>query len=151
MPGCNLAKGSSLFSLQSKTHVCGHHACSRSVLAPSQAAMNVGRRGEPSHQPWRILVVDVQAPLWPHTCPRVCEALENVFSLAGSLAGPPRIPLLSIYAAQSPPECLLPFAVSPDLGVGVLREPLAVGQSQADPHPMGTGSGHVCTAGGVQF
>ncbi|XP_060103438.1 meiosis 1 arrest protein [Heteronotia binoei] len=76
--------------------------------------MDFGRGGQPaaasSRQPSRILVVDVCAPCWPHTCHGVCEALENVFSLVGSLAGPPRIPLLSIYAAQSrQPECLLPF------------------------------------------
>ncbi|XP_077157549.1 meiosis 1 arrest protein isoform X2 [Paroedura picta] len=79
--------------------------------------MNVGRRREPaskspatlSRQPLRILVMDICTQHWPLTCHRICEALENVFSLVASLAGPPRIPLLSIYVAQSPPECLLPF------------------------------------------
>ncbi|XP_048365798.1 meiosis 1 arrest protein [Sphaerodactylus townsendi] len=79
--------------------------------------MNSGRRGEPpgkipaahSQQPLRILVVDICAPHWTHTCHQICKALENVLALAGSLAGPPRIPLLSIYVAQSQPECLLPF------------------------------------------
>ncbi|XP_054846306.1 meiosis 1 arrest protein [Eublepharis macularius] len=83
--------------------------------------MNFGRRGDAagkiptaashSRQPLRILVVDTQAPHWAHTCHLVCEALENVFALTSSLAGPPRIPLLSIYVAQAWQECLLPFVV----------------------------------------
>nr|XP_056711884.1 meiosis 1 arrest protein [Euleptes europaea] len=79
--------------------------------------MNFGRRGGPagespaphSRQPWRILVVDVRAPHWAHACRQTCEALENILALAGSLVGLPRIPQLSIYVAQSQPECLLPF------------------------------------------
>ncbi|XP_078250533.1 meiosis 1 arrest protein [Pogona vitticeps] len=62
-----------------------------------------------SPQPPRILVVDIHPPHWAHTCPKLCEALENVFSLACSLAGPPRIPLFSLYVTQSQQECLLPF------------------------------------------
>ncbi|XP_061438956.1 meiosis 1 arrest protein [Rhineura floridana] len=62
-----------------------------------------------SWQPPRILVVDIHPPHWAHTCHKLCEALENVFCLACSLTGPPRIPLLSLYAVQSQQECLLPL------------------------------------------
>lgn len=71
-----------------------------------------------SLQPPRILVVDIHAPSWAHTCRQLCEALENVFSLACSLAGPPRIPLLSLYVTWTRQECLLPFTVSAGLGFG---------------------------------
>ncbi|XP_062998674.1 meiosis 1 arrest protein-like [Elgaria multicarinata webbii] len=64
-----------------------------------------------SQQPARILVVDIHPPHWAHTCHKLCEALENVFSLACSLAGPSRIPLFSLYVAQNHQECLLPFVV----------------------------------------
>uniref|UniRef100_A0A8D2L8D0 Uncharacterized protein n=1 Tax=Varanus komodoensis TaxID=61221 RepID=A0A8D2L8D0_VARKO len=62
-----------------------------------------------SQQPPRILVVDIRPPHWAHTSHRLCDALENVFSLACGLAGPPRIPLFSLYVAQNQQECLLPF------------------------------------------
>ncbi|CAI5785038.1 Hypothetical predicted protein [Podarcis lilfordi] len=61
--------------------------------------------GSPPH----ILVVEAHPSHWAHTCHKLCDALENVFSLACSLAGPPRIPLLSLYVVQSQQECLLPF------------------------------------------
>ncbi|KAJ1212151.1 hypothetical protein NDU88_007485 [Pleurodeles waltl] len=60
-------------------------------------------------QPPRILIVDVLPPFWAGTCKSLCEALENFFSLACSLGGPCRIPLFSLYAAQTQHECLLPF------------------------------------------
>ncbi|XP_053111658.1 meiosis 1 arrest protein isoform X2 [Hemicordylus capensis] len=63
-----------------------------------------------SWQPPRILVVDIRPPHWAHLCPNLCQALENVFSLACSLAGPPRLSQLSLYvAAQGRQECLLPL------------------------------------------
>ncbi|KAL7975865.1 hypothetical protein Chor_011780 [Crotalus horridus] len=63
----------------------------------------------PSRQPPRILVVDIHPPHWDHTCHKLCEALENVFCLACSLTGPPRIPSFSLYVVQNQQECLLPF------------------------------------------
>lgn len=66
----------------------------------------------PSRQPPRILVVDIHPPHWDHTCHKLCEALENVFCLACSLTGPPRIPSFSLYVVQNQQECLLPFVVS---------------------------------------
>ncbi|NWU90258.1 M1AP protein, partial [Upupa epops] len=63
----------------------------------------------PCQQPLRILIVDVTSPSWTNTCSMLCEALENTLCLACSLAGPCRVPLLSIYAVQSQQECLLPF------------------------------------------
>lgn len=66
----------------------------------------------PSRQSPRILVVDIHPPHWDHTCRKLCEALENVFCLACSLTGPPRIPSFSLYVVQNQQECLLPFVVS---------------------------------------
>ncbi|KAM3831687.1 meiosis 1 arrest protein [Vipera latastei] len=63
----------------------------------------------PSRQSPRILVVDIHPPHWDHTCRKLCEALENVFCLACSLTGPPRIPSFSLYVVQNQQECLLPF------------------------------------------
>ncbi|XP_029140990.1 meiosis 1 arrest protein [Protobothrops mucrosquamatus] len=65
--------------------------------------------GEDRGQPPRILVVDIHPPHWDHTCHKLCEALENVFCLACSLTGPPRIPSFSLYVVQNQQECLLPF------------------------------------------
>ncbi|MBN3307171.1 M1AP protein, partial [Amia calva] len=62
-----------------------------------------------TRQPPRILIVDVVPPCWSDTCPNLCEALENLFSLACSLAGPCRLPLLSLYVVHNQHECLLPF------------------------------------------
>ncbi|MGH0188180.1 UNVERIFIED_CONTAM: hypothetical protein FKN15_039442 [Acipenser sinensis] len=62
-----------------------------------------------ARQPPRIIIVDVTPPLWLDTCTNLCEALENFFSLACSLAGPCRVPLLSLYVVHNQQECLLPF------------------------------------------
>ncbi|KAF4791285.1 meiosis 1 associated protein [Turdus rufiventris] len=63
----------------------------------------------PSQQPSRVLVVDVTSPSWANTCSVLAEALENVLCLACGLAGPCRVPLLSLYVVQPQQECLLPF------------------------------------------
>ncbi|KAL2079471.1 hypothetical protein ACEWY4_025215 [Coilia grayii] len=63
-----------------------------------------------SRQPPRVLVVDTSPPWWSETGPILCEALDNFLTLASSLEGPSRLPLLSIYAANLQQECLLPFA-----------------------------------------
>ncbi|KFQ27843.1 Meiosis 1 arrest protein, partial [Merops nubicus] len=63
----------------------------------------------PCQQPSRILVVDVTSPSWSNTCSVLSEALENTLCLACSLAGPCRVPLLSLYVVQNQQECLLPF------------------------------------------
>ncbi|NXU49600.1 M1AP protein, partial [Turnix velox] len=60
-------------------------------------------------QPLRVLIVDVTSPSWTNTCSVVSEALENTLCLASGLAGPCRIPLLSLYVVQNQQECLLPF------------------------------------------
>ncbi|XP_030048395.1 LOW QUALITY PROTEIN: meiosis 1 arrest protein [Microcaecilia unicolor] len=62
-----------------------------------------------ARQPPRILVIDVGPPFWGSTCSSLCEALENFLSLACSLDGPCRIPLLSLYVVHNQHECLLPF------------------------------------------
>ncbi|KAJ8382447.1 hypothetical protein SKAU_G00032250 [Synaphobranchus kaupii] len=63
-----------------------------------------------SRQPPRILVVDTAPPWWWEASYSVCEALDRFLTLASSLDGPCRLPLLSLYAVSSQTECLLPFA-----------------------------------------
>ncbi|XP_040887757.1 meiosis 1 arrest protein [Toxotes jaculatrix] len=60
-------------------------------------------------QPARVLIVDTLPPWWSETCKVLCDALDNFLSLACSLDGPCRIPLLSLYAISRQQECLLPF------------------------------------------
>ncbi|KAM9827364.1 meiosis 1 arrest protein [Neosynchiropus ocellatus] len=60
-------------------------------------------------QPARILIVEALPPWWSNTKMVVCNALDNFLSLACSLEGPCRIPLLSLYAVSRQQECLLPF------------------------------------------
>ncbi|KAJ0055954.1 hypothetical protein NL108_016915, partial [Boleophthalmus pectinirostris] len=60
-------------------------------------------------QPAQVLVVEALPPWWSSTSRVLCEALENVLSLASSLDGPTRIPLLTVYAISHQQECLLPF------------------------------------------
>uniref|UniRef100_A0A8C6LME2 Meiosis 1 associated protein n=1 Tax=Nothobranchius furzeri TaxID=105023 RepID=A0A8C6LME2_NOTFU len=57
----------------------------------------------------RVLIVEALPPWWSETFSVLCDALENVLSLACSLDGPCRIPLLSLYAVSRQQECLLPF------------------------------------------
>lgn len=64
-----------------------------------------------SNQPPRVLIVDTSPPWWSETRSVLCEALENFFTLASSLEGPSRVPLLSLYAVNLQQECLLPFVV----------------------------------------
>ncbi|XP_064197972.1 meiosis 1 arrest protein [Anguilla rostrata] len=63
-----------------------------------------------SRQPPRVLVVDTAPPWWREVCHSVCEALDGFLTLASSLDGPCRLPLLSLYAVSSHTECLLPLA-----------------------------------------
>ncbi|XP_041840507.1 meiosis 1 arrest protein isoform X2 [Melanotaenia boesemani] len=60
-------------------------------------------------QPARALIVEALPPWWSETCTVLCDALDNFLSLACSLDGPCRIPLLSLYAISMQQECLLPF------------------------------------------
>uniref|UniRef100_A0A3P8TUA4 Meiosis 1 associated protein n=1 Tax=Amphiprion percula TaxID=161767 RepID=A0A3P8TUA4_AMPPE len=60
-------------------------------------------------QPARVLIVEALPPWWSQTCTVLCDALDNFLSLACSLDGPCRIPLLSLYAVSRQQECLLPF------------------------------------------
>ncbi|XP_037532776.1 meiosis 1 arrest protein [Nematolebias whitei] len=62
-----------------------------------------------SRQPARVLIVDALPPWWSGMCTVLCDALDNVLSVACSLDGPCRIPLLSLYAISRQQECLLPF------------------------------------------
>ncbi|KAM9836570.1 meiosis 1 arrest protein [Aulostomus maculatus] len=61
-------------------------------------------------QPARVLIIEALPPWWSDTCAVLCDALDNFLSLACSLEGPCRIPLLSLYAISRQQECLLPFA-----------------------------------------
>ena len=62
-------------------------------------------------QPARVLIVEALPPWWSETCAVLCDALDNFLSLACSLDGPCRIPLLSLYAVSRQQECLLPLVV----------------------------------------
>ncbi|KFP86157.1 Meiosis 1 arrest protein, partial [Apaloderma vittatum] len=80
----------------------------------SRKALSETRRTFPAtkvhhQQPSRILIVDVTAPSWTNSCSVLAEALENTLCLACGLAGPCRVPLLSLFVVQSQQECLLPF------------------------------------------
>ncbi|CAM5110643.1 unnamed protein product [Eretmochelys imbricata] len=84
---------------------------SRKTLSETRRGFTVGKAYATAHS-WQlpeILIVDVKPPFWANTCSKLCEALENFFCLACSLAGPCRIPLLSLYVVQNQHECLLPF------------------------------------------
>ncbi|XP_053485249.1 meiosis 1 arrest protein [Ictalurus furcatus] len=73
------------------------------------SASQVCRVSSFSNQPPRVLIIDTSPPWWSETRSVVCEALENFLSLASSLEGPSRVPLLSLYAVNMQQECLLPF------------------------------------------
>ncbi|KAI5104388.1 meiosis 1 arrest protein [Silurus meridionalis] len=73
------------------------------------SASQVCRASSFSNQPPRVLIVDTSPPWWSQTRSVLCEALENFLSLASSLEGPTRVPLLSLYAVNLHQECLLPF------------------------------------------
>lgn len=75
------------------------------------SASQVCRVSSFSNQPPRVLIIDTSPPWWSETRSIVCEALENFLSLASSLEGPSRVPLLSLYAVNMQQECLLPFVV----------------------------------------
>ncbi|KAM6441100.1 meiosis 1 arrest protein isoform 2-T3 [Liasis olivaceus] len=79
---------------------------------PSAAEKHPAATTTHSRQSPRILVIDIHPPQWDHTCHKLCEALENVFCLACSLTGPPRIPSFSLYVVQNQQECLLPFVIT---------------------------------------
>lgn len=61
-------------------------------------------------QPARILMVDLGPPFSREVGHDVCEALENLFSLACNISGPSRIPFFSVLALNRYPELLLPFS-----------------------------------------
>ncbi|XP_067414946.1 meiosis 1 arrest protein [Emydura macquarii macquarii] len=84
---------------------------SRKTLSETRRGYTAGKGYDTAHS-WQlpqILIVDVKPPFWANTCSKLCEALENFFSLVCSLAGPSRMPLLSLYVVQNQHECLLPF------------------------------------------
>lgn len=68
-------------------------------------------------QPAQVLIVEAVPPWWSENCKVVCDALDNFLSLACSLDGPCRIPLLSLYAISRQQECLLPFVVRSGSGL----------------------------------
>lgn len=82
----------------------------RKMSGTSSDSGNVVYRSS-SRRPARVLIVEASPPWWSDTCHVLCEALDDFLSLACSLDGPCRIPLLSLYAVSRQQECLLPFAV----------------------------------------
>lgn len=81
-----------------------NRSCSSSILQACSSSSF-------TRQPSRVLIVDASPPWWSETCTILCQALENFFFLASSLAGPARLPLLSVFAISVQLECLLPFVV----------------------------------------
>jgi len=81
-----------------------NRSCSSSVLQACSSSSF-------TRQPSRVLIIDASPPWWSETCTVLCQALENFFFLASSLAGPVRMPLLSVFAISVQLECLLPFVV----------------------------------------
>ncbi|XP_042584292.1 meiosis 1 arrest protein [Cyprinus carpio] len=79
-----------------------NRSCSSSILQACSSSSF-------TRQPSRVLIVDASPPWWSETCTILCQALENFFFLASSLAGPARLPLLSVFAISVQLECLLPF------------------------------------------
>ncbi|XP_067654459.1 meiosis 1 arrest protein-like [Haliotis asinina] len=61
-------------------------------------------------QPARSILVDITPPFDQHVCDVFCEGLENMFAVACSLAGPSRIPMVSIFLLTAQPELLLPLS-----------------------------------------
>ncbi|XP_074848210.1 meiosis 1 arrest protein [Carettochelys insculpta] len=80
---------------------------SKPALSQTRRGYAVGKVYASAHS--QIIIVDVKPPFWANTCSKLCEALENFFCLACSLADSCRIPLLSLYVVQNQHECLLPF------------------------------------------
>lgn len=62
-------------------------------------------------QPARVLIIEKLLPYWSETSKVICDALDNFLSLACSLDGPTRIPMLSLFTISRQQECLLPFVV----------------------------------------
>ncbi|XP_073762032.1 meiosis 1 arrest protein isoform X1 [Danio rerio] len=79
-----------------------NRSCSSSILQACSSSSF-------TRQPSRVLIVDASPPWWSETCTVLCQALENFFFLTSSLAGPVRLPLLSVFAISVQLECLLPF------------------------------------------
>uniref|UniRef100_A0A4W5N4U0 Meiosis 1 associated protein n=1 Tax=Hucho hucho TaxID=62062 RepID=A0A4W5N4U0_9TELE len=73
------------------------------------SSFQVCRPSSFSRQPPRVLIVDASPPWWSETGTTLCEALDNFLTLACSLDGPCRLPLLSLYTLSRQHECLLPF------------------------------------------
>ena len=54
--------------------------------------------------PARLLMIDLSQPFSTDVGHDVCEALENMFSLACNLSGPTRIPFFGVMALYNYPE-----------------------------------------------
>ena len=54
--------------------------------------------------PARLLMIDLSPPFSTDVGHDVCEALENMFSLACNLSGPTRIPYFGVMALYNYPE-----------------------------------------------
>lgn len=87
-----------------RTMSARNRSCSSSILQACSSSSF-------TRQPSRVLIVDASPPWWSETCTVLCQALEDFFFLASSLAGPVRVPLLSVFAISVQLECLLPFVV----------------------------------------
>ena len=70
--------------------------------------------------PARLLMIDLSPPFSTDVGHDVCEALENMFSLACNLSGPTRIPFFGVMALYNYPE------VTPTIKWAATRENLSL-------------------------
>ncbi|CAL8327140.1 unnamed protein product [Lota lota] len=120
---------------------------SRTAALPNPSGPACGWPSLFLRHPPRVLIVEALPPWWSQTGPVLCEALDNFLTLACSVAGPCRIPLLSLYAISRQQECLLPFVhLSGNLArlrccVEELRSLPGEGCVRAPPRGAGGGGG----------
>ena len=63
--------------------------------------------------PARLLMIDLSPPFSTDVGQDVCEALENMFSLACNLSGPTRIPFFGVMALYNYPEVTPTMKIEP--------------------------------------
>ncbi|XP_046367691.2 meiosis 1 arrest protein-like isoform X3 [Haliotis rufescens] len=74
------------------------------------ASEETSKRNLLGRQPARSILIDISSPFDHHVCGTLCDSLENLFAVACGLAGPSRIPMVSIFLLTAQPELLLPLS-----------------------------------------
>ena len=62
-------------------------------------------------------MVDLSPPFTSEVGQDVCEALENLFSLACNIVGPPRIPFFGLLALNRYPEVMPKYILSGKMNI----------------------------------